>query len=222
MSSPSTLQATLGAAGTSVTVASVVPPSVAATSPNADGDNGDPCFPSSALVTLADGTITRIDKLTTGDAIFAVLSNGALTTDTVTLLSIAKPDVRGATFINLTVSNGGSLTLTPAHHLPVGASCCSNVKTAAEVAVGETVWRVQAGANTAVSHTVTKVTRVSAAGLHSPVLASGSFPVVEGFVTSFDSFNKVRLAKYGLAPLLAACEATSTCEVLKRMLIART
>ena len=79
--------------------------------------------------------------------------------------------------------------------------------------VGETVWSVQAGV--AVAQAVTKVGKKAAVGLHSPVLAAASFPVVDGVVTSFDSIDKVVLAKYGLAPLLAACKSMGTCETLR-------
>ena len=85
------------------------------------------------------------------------------------------------------------------------------------MSVGETVWTVKAGA--AVAQAVTKVTKKAAAGLHSPVLTSGSFPVVDGVVTSFDSIEKVTLAKHGLAPLLAACKATATSASLREMFL---
>ena len=55
--------------------------------------------------------------------------------------------------------------------------------------------------------------------MHSPVLSSGSFPLVDGIVTSFDSFEKVTLAKYGLAPLLAACKASGSCETFREMFL---
>ena len=51
--------------------------------------------------------------------------------------------------IKTVVTSGRTLTLTPEHHLPVGAQCCSHLKKAKDVAVGETVWaasHVTAGA----------------------------------------------------------------------------
>ena len=39
-------------------------------------------------------------------------------------------------------------------------------------------------------------------------------------VTSFDSIEKVSLAKFGLPPLLAACKATATCNQFKEMFLA--
>jgi hypothetical protein len=53
--------------------------------------NDNPCFPSSATVTMADGTTSRIDALKAGDAIIATTIDGTLTTDTVSPLSIAYP-----------------------------------------------------------------------------------------------------------------------------------
>ena len=53
----------------------------------------------------------------------------------------------------------------------------------------------------------------------SPVLTSGGFPVVDGVITSFDSIEKVTLAKHGLAPLLAACKATGTCESVRNLFL---
>ena len=125
-------------------------------------------------------------------------------------------EARDVGFLTLTTADAKNLTLTPGHHVPVGTACCATLKKAADVSVGETVWTVKAGA--AVAQAVTKVTKKAAAGLHSPVLTSGSFPVV-GVVTSFDSIEKVTLARYGLAPLLAACKATATCASLREMFL---
>ena len=74
------------------------------------------------------------------------------------------------------------------------------------------------GSPKATATTVTaKATSVEATGLHSPVLTNGGFPIVDGVVTSFDSIDKVTLAKHGLAPLLKACKATGTCETVRNM-----
>ena len=101
--------------------------------------------------------------------------------------------------------------------MPVGATCCSTLKLAQDVVVGETVWAVKARAS--VATTVTTKTTTKATGLHSPVLTHGGFPVVDGLVTAFDSIEKVTLAKHGLAPLLAACKATGTCEKFREMFL---
>ena len=143
----------------------------------------------------------RVDALKEGDAIVAASSSGTLTTDTVSLLSIAKPEARGAAFVVVSTSAGHNLTLTPAHHLPVGDTCCALLKKAADVAVGETVWVLPAARTGTFAATAVAATTVTAkravgasadvAGLHSPVLTHGAFPIVDGVVTSFDSHDKV-------------------------------
>ena len=180
----------------------------------------DPCFPSSALVTMADGTLTRLDALKEGDVIVATTAEGTLTTDTVSLLSIAKPEATATTFVTLTADTGKSLNLTAEHYLPVGAECCSTLKQAKEIVVGETVWAVEGGA--VVARIVTKKSHATHKGLHSPVLTGGALPVVDGFVTAFDGPAGVLLASYALKPLLRTCKATGTCPVVKRVVAALT
>ena len=163
-------------------------------------DDEQPCFPSSALVTLADGTPARLDALRLGDVILASTLDGTLTTDTVSLLSIAKPEAQ-ATFVTLATDAGQTLTLTPEHHLPVGEACCSNLKTAKQVVEGDTVWTTSGAA------LVTKKGAAIEKGLHSPVLTRGTFPVVDGVVTSFDAIEVVQVcAMLGpfVFPLLGA------------------
>lgn len=180
-------------------------------------DDDDPCFPSSAIVTKADGTPSRIDALKDGDAIIAATEDGGLTTDVISMLSIAMPNDKAATYITFSTDANATLTLTPRHHLSVGSSCCSTLKLAEDVAVGETVWTVSA--NALVATTITAKTRGESSGLHSPVLTNGGFPIVDGLVTSFDSIDKVTLAKHGLAPLLNACKATGTCDSFREMFL---
>ena len=176
----------------------------------------NPCFPSSALVTLPDGTPLRIDALKEGDAIVAATADGTLTTDTVSLLSIAKPEAEAHTFLTLTTVGGRSLNLTVEHHLPVGQKCCATLKQAKDVVVGETVWGVENKATAA--HTVAKITKTVAKGLHSPVMTKGGFPVVNGVVTAWDRIESVTLASYGLLSALeTTCKATRTCGLLRRM-----
>jgi len=168
-------------------------------------DNVDkPCFPSSATVTRADGTPAPMDALMEGDVVLAATAAGKLTTDTVSLLSIAKPEAE-ATFVTLATDAGKTLTLTPEHHLPVGEACCSTLKKAKEVVEGETVWTTGGAA------LVTKKGAAIAKGLHSPVLTNGNFPVVDGVVTSFDTMFGVKLAEYGLKYAIPLCRATGSC-----------
>ena len=187
------------------------------TNSGAESGAADPCFPSTATVTKADGGAVSIASLTEGDVILAAAADGTLTTDTVSLLSIAKPEAT-ATFIRLTTAAGKSLNLTAEHHLPVGTACCSTLKQAKEVSVGETVWTVSGGA--IVAATVSGISRALNKGLHSPVLAAGGFPIIDGFVTSFDDLRSVTLASYGLPHVLRACKATGTCPAVQRAIAA--
>ena len=174
----------------------------------------DPCFPGTALVTLADGTLSRIDALKEGTSILSATTEGGITTDTVTLLSIVKPEAT-AKFLTFTTANNNTLTLTPEHHLPVGPTCCSTIRKAKDVPIGATVWMVEAAELTSVLITSKEI--VNAVGLHSPVLSKGGLPIVNGFVTSFDSIEKVTIARYGLTFLLKACAVTGTCEYLRSL-----
>jgi hypothetical protein len=171
------------------------------------------CFPSSATVTLPDGTTSRVDSLRAGDTIVAATSDGTLITDKVSSLSIAEPDAE-AVFVTLSTDSGHELTLTPEHHLPVGASCCSNLKKAKAVDVGELVWT--AGAVT----TVTKKGLVIDQGLHSPVLINGGFPVIDGVVTSFDRIEVVSVASLLLPFFELLLTATGGGPMWKRIVIA--
>jgi hypothetical protein len=133
----------------------------------------------------------------------------------------SKPEVVGVAYYALATASRKTLTLTPGHHVPVGAECCSTLKKAKDVEVGETVWVAVEEASKATATTVTSKSSssVNALGLHSPVLTNGGFPIVDGVVTSFDSIDKVTLAKHGLAPLLKACKATGTCEMFRDMFL---
>uniref|UniRef100_A0A7S2JPD3 Hint domain-containing protein n=1 Tax=Haptolina brevifila TaxID=156173 RepID=A0A7S2JPD3_9EUKA len=175
------------------------------------------CFPSGAKVSLADGTSADISLLKEGDKILAASSDGTLTTDTLSALSIARHEEHFDKFLTLTTAANNTLTLTPHHHLPVGATCCTTLKVAKDVAVGETVWTVKAGAATGT--TVTAIATTSGKGLHSPVLMNGGFPIVDGVVTSFDALEMVTLAKYALAPLTATCKATGTCDTMRDLFL---
>ena len=196
------------------------PPSTTGVVPS----SGAVCFPSEALVTMADGTPRRLDELRAGDSIVAASAHGTLTTDTVSTLSLADADVQGTTFVVLTTASGRNLTLTPTHHVPVGAACCADLKQAKDIAVGETVYELAMSTSKtifdqpgeAVSGSVavrsTQVKKIGTAtkpGLHSPVLSHSTMPIVNGVVTSFDELHNVRLASYGL-PLLEAAGLTAT------------
>ena len=174
---------------------------------NGAADAGNPCFPSEALVTMADGTPRRLGALLAGDAIVAARSDGTLTKDTVSRLSLADSDAQGTTFIVLTTASDRNLTLTPMHHVPVGVACCADLKQAKDIVVGETVFEAVSASDAVRATKVTKIGNAIKPGLHSPVLLHGTMPIVDGVATSFDVLHKVRLAAYGL-PLLEAAGLT--------------
>ena len=64
-----------------------------------------------------------------GDEILVVDAEGKLGTDTVSLLSIGRPEAAAPSYVALTTSLNTTLTLTPGHHLPVGEKCCSSAPT---------------------------------------------------------------------------------------------
>ena len=147
---------------------------------------------------MANGTPRRLDALRVGDAIVAARADGTLTTDTVSTLSLADADVQGTTFVVLTTASGRNLTLTPTHHVPVGAACCTDLKQAKDVAVGDTMYEAVPASGLVRATKVAKISSAIKPGLHSPVLSHGTMPIVDGVATSFDALHNVRLASYGL------------------------
>ena len=111
------------------------------------------------------------------------------------------------------------------------------------------VWTVKDGA-AAKATVVTAISKAPGQGLHSPVLTHGRLPVVDGLVTSFDSIGmvrllgphrarplshampwtnrmchalgalQVRLAHFGLAPLITACKQSGTCAKFRELFLA--
>lgn len=181
----------------------------------------EPCFPSASTVTMADGTPARLDALKEGDVILAASADGTLTTGAVSLFSHAKPEAE-ATFVTLEAAaaatdNARTLTLTPNHRVPVGGTCCSELKMAKHVEIGETVWAVDPAAPSLAAHVVAAKQLTIEHGLHSPVLANGAMPVVDGVVTAFDRAEVVSLASATLPYALSICKATGTCAALRRV-----
>ena len=174
-----------------------------------------PCFPAKAQVRLADGKFARLDALKAGDTILAVSEDGTLTSGALSTLSIADANAAATPFVNIT-GTAFSIMITAEHHLPVGAQCCSHLKKAKDVAVGDTVWTVGHAMRAATPHRVASIKPAVGAGLFSPVLANGAFPIVDGVVTAFDSIERMRLASYALAPLEAVCRATGSCALVRR------
>lgn len=203
-------------------------------SPSQTLASADPCFPSAARVTLPDGSTTRMDALRHGDELLAVTASGEVGTDVVSVLSIAKPEATQRAFVRLVTDGNASLILTPEHHLPVGASCCGVLKQATDLELGETVWAVASPNHpheeharappSRVSlqpHTIVRLHAATHDGLHSPVLARGGLPIVDGVVTAPDRIEVLTLASYGLPLVLRACEATGTCHLLRRAVVGR-
>ena len=162
----------------------------------------------------SDGAHVRIDELSIGDSILAATVDGSLTYDTVSLFSLA--DVESdSTFVVLTTDAGVTLRLTDGHHVPVGEACCSQLKQAKDVAVGEEVWVASSGASIARAAIIDKSVSFER-GLHNPVLTNGGFPVVDSMVTSFNSIEVVRFDAI-MAPLaISFCKATGTCSIVRR------
>ena len=82
--------------------------------------------------------------------------------------------------------------------------------------LGDTMWIVST-TGAAIPAAVTKIAQVSKMGLHSPVMTHGSFPLVDGVVTAFDSIHMVTAAGYFL-PML---ETTGTIELFKSVALHR-
>jgi hypothetical protein len=174
----------------------------------------NPCFPSDAKVTLSDGTSIRIDKLKERDSIMAATANGMMTIDDVSVLSIADARHNDILFLKFTTATGVNVTVTAEHHLSIGKSCCSTLRQAKNVRIGDTLYAAKEGA--VVAERVVMINKVLKQGLYSPVLVNGNFPIVDGIVTSFDSSMVVRimgtLSPYGLSLL----DVTGTAAIFRR------
>jgi len=180
-------------------------------------EESNPCFPSSARVTLSNGKTIPVSQLKYGDTILSVTSEGVIGTDIVSRFSHSDARATSALFVTLQFERGGSLELTPNHHLPVGEECCTRLKHANEIVPNDVIWIVDGGKK---PHDLerAKVVQVGTTfkdGLYSPVLLHGGFPVVNNVVTAFDSLVKVLAAKHGLRFLEAACTATDTCDTIR-------
>jgi len=174
----------------------------------------DPCFPGDATVVRESGVIVRLDELEAGDKVKAADASGAFYYDEVSRFSYADYTKKLA-FVTLATAKS-SLRLTAEHRVPVGASCCSTLKKAKDVAVGETVWTATAKAPAPA--VVTKVGSASGVGVHNPLLKHGGFPVVDGVVTAFDSVGVVKFASLTVPLVEALCEATGTCAAVHEAL----
>lgn len=176
------------------------------------------CFPKDETVLLDDGRSLLISSLRVGDRILAShLSDGLFFYDEVTFLSIARDNI-SAHFVNLETAAGNKLTLTPSHHLPVGAACCSDVRMAKHVQSNDTVWihDHKSGAPIRTTVTKTETTYLVNAGLYNPLLKHGGLPVVDGVVTAFNTFETMKFESAVLPYVVEMCTATATCNLFKR------
>lgn len=181
------------------------------------GGSSAPCFPSTARVTLEDGTQKQIDQLKEGEYILSATLDGGLAVDTVSLLSIADKTAKSKGFVSITTDGKHKLNATAGHHVSTGDKCCSQIKTLEQLEIGDTVWVRETGKPLPVAQKITDVEVVFADGLHSPVLTNGGLPIVNDFVTSFDTESKVNTAKAWLPSLLSLCKKTGTCGMAQKL-----
>jgi len=203
------------------------PPSPSPPPPTGDGtaeegDEGSPCFPNDAVITMANGTHAPIHTLKAGDAVVAITADGSVTLDTISILSLADRE-REANFVSMTaVTDVGQpqpihLTVTPEHHVPAGVSCCSHLVQAKALRLGETIW-VHSG-KAVTSATIKTLGKVRKRGLHSPVLVHGHNPVVDSAVTAFDSATGIKLMTALGAYVEPMLGMTGTTDAFRRFLL---
>jgi len=194
------------------------------TCPGGGTSNGgdDPCFPSHATVQRPDGSRVPINELRVGDKVRAVTRQGGVTTDTISLLSLADPDGTSK-FYTIITASGRNLTLTAGHHLAVGTECCSDLQPVKNIRAGHAVWMVSQGEGTsAVAERIIIKKSVLGRGLYSPVTTHGHLPLIDDVVTAFDSITGVRV-NAALAPTLEPIlDMTGTANIFRRTFLGKT
>lgn len=180
------------------------------------------CFPSSAhaelvVPTTGETVPIRMDELRVGDRIAAAFMDGTIGSDVVSRLSLAQTTASRTAFLSVTTDANRTLTLTAGHRVPVGTTCCAHLKQAKDLVLGNTVWiKATLGPNAAlVAQRVVTMDIALEHGLHSPVLMHGGLPIVDGVVTSFDSWSGVSFASFSVPLLEPICEALGTCNALR-------
>jgi len=184
------------------------------------------CFPADSRVTLSDGSSVRVDALKAGDSILVAARDGSLAYERVSMFSLSD-SAASATFIALSLAPAQAthtkqrrLRLTPDHHVPTGAECCTVLSVAKDIQVGDTVWVADAAKGNAEAWRVYDIELDIAQGLYNPLSEAGGFPVVDGVVTSFNSIEVVMLDSIAVPWLEAMCSATGTCTALRRVVTA--
>lgn len=174
------------------------------------------CFPSSSVVMRQDGSKLRMDMLKEGDVILTTDLQGNVSADTVSMLSLSHRSKAPHSFLRLTTSKNVSLTLTEGHHVPTGEECCSTMKRAEFLKIGDSLWIVSGKTTSrAEQDDIQRIEVVHGMGLHSPVPSHGRLPIVDGVVTSYDSIDVVHMATHMLYPFLSACKSTGTCDIVR-------
>ena len=145
----------------------------------------------------------------------------------VSLLSHASPDKEGA-FVTFTVATGAAdgsateftLSATPDHRVSIGPTCCSDLKKAGSVRVGDVLWARLSDA--VVPVTVKELSMKRDIGMHSPVLTNGNYPIVNGVVTSFDHAAGVAVSATLIPvfePALAALCGSPCSSLVRRLFL---
>lgn len=132
------------------------------------------------------------------------------------ILSIADSDANGNAYISVTTDGKQTLNATYDHHVVVGATCCSEIKQMKKLDIGDTMWIRTEGKPLPVAQKVTDVKIYTGKGLHSPVLTNGGLPIVNNFVTSFDKYSSVKMARNWLPSMLGMCESFGACSLVKK------
>lgn len=152
------------------------------------------CFPNKATAIREDGSTVFLVDLRLGDRIVATDEYGGRVIDEVAFSSLADENAKRRAYLQVATSEGLVLDITGDHHVPVGAKCCTDLKVAQDLLVGDTIWTFDSSGDRAKPQMVSSIQSIVADGLHSPILVGGGFPVVSNFVTSFGSLQDVRSA----------------------------
>ena len=101
----------------------------------------------------------------------------------------------------------------------MGANCCTQLKQAKDLARGDTIWlKTAPGRHDApVAQRVVTLDVSIADGLHNPLLMHGGLPIVDGVVTSFNSWPIVSLDSLVVPPAETLCATTGLCDSLRSL-----
>ena len=146
------------------------------------------CFPGDGQVVLEDGTTRPMTEVEVGDRVQVVETDGTIGFEDVYLMA-HKDKALTLTYLDLELSTGKVLTLSPRHFIPVtkeeAGSWDDRVVVAAnEVAIGDTIWFEQD--NHIQPRKVTRIAPRQGIGAFNPMTASGTI-IVNGVVASAHS-----------------------------------